>query len=182
MIPAAAMARFGGLSRGSTVLHGRRDGLRLRRQGSVENATRAAEEVEVLSVLADAIESHVPLIRQADNLVLLLLDELLGVLELLVEGLVLLDGLLVPVLDLEVFGLGRLGGSAELSTGLPGMLGEPKCVHLASDHLELHSRSLRIFIGLEAEEIVLQLVVRRLHLELCMLGNASLQHASELIR
>ena len=61
------------------------------------------------------------------------------------------------------------------------MLSQAKCVDLPAHHVVFYSSALGVLLCLQAQQVVLQFVVRSLHFKLVVLGNAGLQHRSKLV-
>lgn len=75
----AGIERLGGLARGGAILLLRGgSGRALGSQGAVKSTAGTAKHVEMLAVLTNAVEQHVTLISQTQNVVLLLLYDLLA--------------------------------------------------------------------------------------------------------
>lgn len=154
---------------------------RLGRHGAVEDAAGAAEQVEVLAVLAQSVEQQLLLVAQVGHLLLLLLDDALGQLHAFLQGVVLLEQLVVPCLELQILGLRQLCGRANFAPCLPRVLGLAQGLYFAPGHLVLDGSALSVLVGLHAQQVVLQFVVCCLHLEARVFRKAGLQHHAKIV-
>jgi hypothetical protein len=135
----------------------------------------------VFPILSDPGQKHVALLRQSLCLFLLLHNDLLRRSNLAVQHLVIVDRCVVLLLHNLVASLLRLCSRAQLSLGLNKVFRRANRIHLSAYHVMLNRSTLKIILSLQVKQIELKFMVSCLHLQLLVLSDTGLQHATKLL-